>query len=68
VVPVAVGGAVGFGRVPDCVAEDLSDAFAGFILPGGVGAHAGAATIDAEGINGGVEESGEVEEGGEGGG
>lgn len=68
VVPVAVCGAVGFGRVPDGVAEDLRDAFAGLVLPGGVGAHTGAAAVDAEGCDGAKDEGGKVEEGWEGGG
>jgi len=68
VVAVAVGGAVGFGRVPDCIAECLGDADAGFVLPGCNGTHAGAATVDAEGGDGGVEKGGEVDKGGEGGG
>lgn len=62
-VAVTVGGLVGLGRIPDGVAEDLGDAHAGLVLPGCVGAHARAATVDAEGSGRGGEKGGEVEEG-----
>lgn len=59
VVAVAVGGGVGVGVGPDGVAEGLDDGFGGFVIPGGSRAEAGAATVDSEGDDGGVEEEGE---------
>lgn len=45
VVAVGVGGCVGLGGVEDGVAEDLGDAFAGFVVPGGEFAEGGAAAV-----------------------
>ena len=59
VVAVVVGGRVGVGVGPDGVAEGLDDGFGGLVVPGGAGAEAGAAAIDAEGCGGGGEEEGE---------
>ena len=59
VVAVVVGGRVGVGVGPDGVAEGLDDGFGGFVVPGGAGAEAGTAAVDAEGCGGGGKEEGE---------
>ena len=59
VVAVVVGGRVSVGVGPDGVAKGLDDSFGGLVVPGGSGAKAGAAAVDAEGCGGGVEEEGD---------
>ena len=65
-VAAVVDGLVGFGRLPDGVAQDLGYAFGGFVFPGREVAEAGAAAVDAEGESEGREhgkEAGELEGG-----